>query len=171
MPKTTSCANIRLSPVGSTSPSRKTKRQVPALNGAEDFVVGAGDRQRLTGQRRNTICATADTPPSSTINRARRSASSMLIDIGVSRLTLRALPASLRCGGFNPRRSCTMRKPRSLMTYAVAGKGRIKARVPVLETAPEVVASHTIRPFILPPTRDQLMVGSANLRRVYKVEG
>jgi hypothetical protein len=32
------------------------------------------------------------------------------------------------------------------------------------------VSSDGTRPFIPPPTREQLMAGSANLRRVYKVE-
>jgi len=37
-------------------------------------------------------------------------------------------------------------------------------------TAPAVVSRGAICPFIPPPTREQLMAGSANLRRVYKVE-
>jgi hypothetical protein len=37
-------------------------------------------------------------------------------------------------------------------------------------TAPAVVSPSAIRPFIPPPTREQLMAGSANLRRVYKIE-
>ena len=37
-------------------------------------------------------------------------------------------------------------------------------------TASAVVSPGAIRPFIPPPTREQLMAGSANLRRVYKVE-
>ena len=37
-------------------------------------------------------------------------------------------------------------------------------------TAPAVVCSDATDPFIPPPTREQLMAGSANLRRVYKVE-
>jgi hypothetical protein len=37
-------------------------------------------------------------------------------------------------------------------------------------TAAAVVSRGAIRPFIPPPTREQLMAGSANLRRVYKVE-
>jgi hypothetical protein len=36
--------------------------------------------------------------------------------------------------------------------------------------APAVVSAGEIRDFIPPPTREQLMAGSANLRRVYKVE-
>jgi hypothetical protein len=37
-----------------------------------------------------------------------------------------------------------------------------------LDTAPKISASQPIFPFITPPTREQLMAGSANLRRVYK---
>ena len=37
-------------------------------------------------------------------------------------------------------------------------------------TAPAVVGSAATDPFITPPTREQLMVGSANLRRVYKFD-
>ena len=37
-------------------------------------------------------------------------------------------------------------------------------------TAPAVVGSDAIDPFIPPPTREQLMAGSANPRRVYKIE-
>ena|SRR5215831_1851206 len=36
--------------------------------------------------------------------------------------------------------------------------------------APAVVSRGAIRPFISPPTREQLMAGSANTRRVYKIE-
>jgi hypothetical protein len=63
-----------------------------------------------------------------------------------------------------------MRKPKSLTPYAAERKGDRKARGSVLETARNTAASFAIRSFILPPTRDQLMAGSANLRRVYKVE-
>ena len=61
-----------------------------------------------------------------------------------------------------------MRKP--LATDAVRNSGGEKARVPVAKPARNNVASRAIRDFIPPPTRDQLMAGSANLRRVYKVE-
>jgi hypothetical protein len=37
-------------------------------------------------------------------------------------------------------------------------------------TAPAVVCSDATDPFIPPPTREQLMAGSANFRCVYKVE-
>ena len=37
-------------------------------------------------------------------------------------------------------------------------------------TAPAVVCSDATDPFIPPPTREQLMAGSANARRVYKIE-
>ena len=37
-------------------------------------------------------------------------------------------------------------------------------------TVSAVVSSAATRPFIPPPTREQLMAGSANPRRVYKVE-
>jgi hypothetical protein len=37
-------------------------------------------------------------------------------------------------------------------------------------TAPAVVSSAAPDPFIPPPTREQLMAGSANPRRVYKIE-
>ena len=43
-------------------------------------------------------------------------------------------------------------------------RGR-KARVPVLDPAAENVASHATRSFILPPTREQLMAGSAKKAR------
>ena len=37
-------------------------------------------------------------------------------------------------------------------------------------TASAVVSSDATDPFIPPPTREQLMAGSANARRVYKIE-
>jgi hypothetical protein len=37
-------------------------------------------------------------------------------------------------------------------------------------SAPAVVTSAATDPFIPPPTREQLMAGSANPRRVYKIE-
>jgi len=39
----------------------------------------------------------------------------------------------------------------------------------VLVIAPTVVSAGANQPFIPPPTREQLMAGSANVRRVYKV--
>jgi len=55
-------------------------------------------------------------------------------------------------------------------TYAAWGNRGRRVRVPLLDTASKTVASNAVRPFIPPPTREQLMAGSANLRRVYKVE-
>ena len=63
-----------------------------------------------------------------------------------------------------------MPQPKPFTTYAAWMKGDRKTRVPVLDTAPKNVTPHRIRPFIPPPTREQLMAGSANLRRVYKIE-
>ena len=40
----------------------------------------------------------------------------------------------------------------------------------VTATAPAAVSPGEIVPFIPPPTREQLMAGSANARRVYKIE-
>jgi hypothetical protein len=37
-------------------------------------------------------------------------------------------------------------------------------------TAPAVVSPDAVHPFIPPPTREQLIAGSANPRRVYKIE-
>ena len=53
-------------------------------------------------------------------------------------------------------------------------RGR-KPRAPVSERivlviTPTVVSAGANQPFIPPPTREQLMAGSANVRRVYKVE-
>jgi hypothetical protein len=62
----------------------------------------------------------------------------------------------------------SQRRPRT--AYAARGKGHRKARVPLLGIASKTVTSDKVRPFIPPPTREQLMAGSANLRRVYKVE-
>jgi hypothetical protein len=41
----------------------------------------------------------------------------------------------------------------------------------ILPIAPTAGFSHANHPCIPPPTREQLMAGSANPRRVYKVEG
>jgi hypothetical protein len=64
-----------------------------------------------------------------------------------------------------------VRNAKPLTTDAATGKGEEKAAVPVSDAARDAVGSGTIRAFISPPTREQLMAGSANLRRVYKVEG
>jgi hypothetical protein len=63
-----------------------------------------------------------------------------------------------------------MPQQKPLTTYAAGGKQGREARAPVLDTAPKNVASRVTRSFIPPPTREQLMAGSANLRRVYKIE-
>jgi hypothetical protein len=64
-----------------------------------------------------------------------------------------------------------MPQPKPPTTYAAWRKRGRKARVPVLDPAAENVASRATGSFIPPPTREQLMAGSANPRRVYKVEG
>ena len=65
-----------------------------------------------------------------------------------------------------------MRKPKHFANGYGRGKGDKKAWVTVSETAASTAASRSgpARGFIPPPTREQLMAGSANLRRVYKVE-
>jgi hypothetical protein len=67
-------------------------------------------------------------------------------------------------------RASIMRKPKPIAVDAAREKDGRKAGVPVSDTARNTVAPSVIRPFIRPPTREQLMAGSANLRRVYKVE-
>jgi hypothetical protein len=62
-----------------------------------------------------------------------------------------------------------MPRPKPFTTYAARGKGGRPAKVPVLESAKNRCLSAD-PPFIEPPTREQLMAGSSNLRRVYKVE-
>lgn len=64
-----------------------------------------------------------------------------------------------------------MSKPEPVPPYRTARKSGRKARDPAREPARNTVAFFATRPFIPPPTREQLMAGSANLRRVYKVEG
>ena len=61
-------------------------------------------------------------------------------------------------------------KPKSRKTYTAGWRAGRKARFPVLETAPNTDASHAIRHSISPPTREQLMARSANVRRVSKIE-
>jgi len=63
-----------------------------------------------------------------------------------------------------------MPQPKPRTTYAAWRIGGRRARVSLVDTASKTVASRADRPFIPPPTREQLMAGSANLRRVYKVE-
>jgi hypothetical protein len=56
-------------------------------------------------------------------------------------------------------------------TSGRAGKplAPVRERI-ILAIAPTVVSPHEYHSFIAPPTREQLMAGSANVRRVYKVE-
>ena len=63
-----------------------------------------------------------------------------------------------------------MRKPNPLATHAAGGKSGKKAIVSGSETATKNITSHATGDFIPPPTREQLMAGSANLRRVYNIE-
>jgi len=62
-----------------------------------------------------------------------------------------------------------MRKPKRFSADAAGPKGGRTATVAVSEAAPNTVASDAIRDLIPPPTREQLMPGSANLRRAYKL--
>jgi hypothetical protein len=55
--------------------------------------------------------------------------------------------------------------------YWPRGKDGRRAGVPLLDIAEKTVARDAVRPFIPPPTREQLMAGSASLRRVYKIDG
>ena len=63
-----------------------------------------------------------------------------------------------------------MPQPKPQTTYAAWGKGGRRVKVSLLDTPSKTVAYLAVRPFIPPPTREQLMAGSTNLRRVYKVE-
>ena len=63
-----------------------------------------------------------------------------------------------------------MRKLKPLTRYAAGRKASRKPTFPILETPLNTSATHAIRPFISPPTREQLMAGSASVRRVYKIE-
>jgi len=62
--------------------------------------------------------------------------------------------------------------PVTVLTYAK----QLGLRTPLTDetggtaTAPVAVCSDATDPFIPPPTREQLMAGSANPRRVYKIE-
>ena len=62
--------------------------------------------------------------------------------------------------------------PVTVVTYAK----QLGLRKPITDetggtaTPSAVVSSAATDPFIPPPTREQLMAGSANLRRVYKIE-
>jgi hypothetical protein len=70
---------------------------------------------------------------------------------------------------FNLGRSASMSQSKPFATDTARKRGR-RERYPALYSARKNVSSDGTRPFILPPTREQLMAGSANLRRVYKVE-
>jgi hypothetical protein len=59
-----------------------------------------------------------------------------------------------------------MQQQRPFTAYRARRKGDGKTRLSVLDIARKNVRSDGIRPFIPPPTREQLMAGSANLRRV-----
>jgi hypothetical protein len=63
-----------------------------------------------------------------------------------------------------------MRTPKSITPDAAKGKAGRKPNAFVLESERNTVPPDTIRPFIPPPTRKQLMAGSASVRRVYKFE-
>jgi len=63
-----------------------------------------------------------------------------------------------------------MQKPKQVATNTDRGTAGEKAKVPVSNPSRVGVTSRAIPAFVPPPTREQLMAGSANLRRVYKVE-
>jgi len=62
-----------------------------------------------------------------------------------------------------------MPQPKPFAMDAARKRGK-RERYAALDSARKNVSSDGTRPFIPPPTREQLMAGSANLRRVYKVE-
>ena len=70
---------------------------------------------------------------------------------------------------FNLGRSVSMPQPKPFTTDAAPKRGR-RARHPASDSTRKNFSSDGTRPFIPPPTREQLMAGSAKLRRVYKVE-
>jgi uncharacterized repeat protein (TIGR03803 family) len=55
-----------------------------------------------------------------------------------------------------------MQKPKHIATNVAGGKVGTNARAPVSESAPTAVVSEASGDFIPPPTREQLMAGSAN---------
>jgi len=63
-----------------------------------------------------------------------------------------------------------MRKPKHVTSGAVAEMTGKKAETSGSKPASNTVASRATHGFIPPPTCEQLMAGSNNLRRVYKVE-
>jgi hypothetical protein len=62
-----------------------------------------------------------------------------------------------------------MPQPKPFTTDAALKRGR-RAGHPALDSTRKNFSSDGTRSFIPPPTREQLMAGSAKLRRVYKVE-
>ena len=70
---------------------------------------------------------------------------------------------------FNLGRSVSMRQPKPFTTDAAPKRGR-RVRHPALDSTRKNFSSDGTHPFIPPPTREQLMAGSAKLRRAYKVE-
>ena len=62
-----------------------------------------------------------------------------------------------------------MQKPKQVATITDRRTGGEKAKVAVSNRR-AAVTSRAIPAFIAPLTREQLMAGSANLRRVYKFE-
>jgi hypothetical protein len=65
--------------------------------------------------------------------------------------------------------SASMPQPKPFTMDAAPKRGR-SARHPAPDSTRKNVSSNGTHPFIPPPTREQLMAGSAKLRRVYKVE-
>ena len=70
---------------------------------------------------------------------------------------------------FNLGRSVSMPQPKPFTTDAAPKRDR-RARHPTLDSTRKNFSSDGTHPFIPPPTREQLMAGSANPRRVYKIE-
>jgi hypothetical protein len=87
----------------------------------------------------------------------------------VSKLTLRS-PLPHYDAAFDLRRGVSMQQQKPFTTNRARSKEDGKTRLAVLDIGRKKVGSDGIRPFIPPPTREQLMAGSANLRRVYKAE-
>jgi hypothetical protein len=77
--------------------------------------------------------------------------------------------ASLRCCASTLGGSASMPQPKPFTTDAAPTRGR-RARHPAPDSTRKNFSSDGTHPFIPPPTREQLMAGSAKLRRVYKVE-
>jgi hypothetical protein len=77
--------------------------------------------------------------------------------------------ASLRCCASTLGGSASMPQPKPFTTDAAPTRGR-RAKHPAPDSTRKNFGSDGTHPFIPPPTREQLMAGSAKLRRVYKVE-